>query len=248
LKLYSKNISDATITYTGTPDTDFPLDNLYDPEKYTIFKDTSVASGVSVKIDFGSGEECDSIVLGSLIATSGVTCTLYGSNDDISYSAVTTISTGATATDTLKEFTQATWRYWRLTFTTVGSFTILQIGNIFLGNKLELSHNPELIGTAEGLEYQGTVSKTITGYKSGKQTQTDPIKTYSYRYEGCSDTEKTSIEGVGDDIVVLPSDYSANPFYFYQDELVCARHIGKFSFEKIAYDNHTINFNFETEL
>lgn len=53
---YSESVQDATVTVDGTPDTGFPVTNIQDLRKSTIYSDTSAGGDeIYLKMDFGSG-------------------------------------------------------------------------------------------------------------------------------------------------------------------------------------------------
>jgi len=243
MKFYYENLRNATITYSGTADSNYPESNLNDVSKNTLFKDTGFTGTTYLDFDFGEPRTCNSIVLGNQDIT-GVTLALLYSTDDVTYN---TAFFGVSPRDDLIEFASYDAQYWRLVFVNDPLTNNVSIGNIYLGTYLELNHNPELIGTTEAQDIASYVFKSETKYKFGTILQSDETDNYGYRYEGCSDIQKNEIEVMAKEIGVGNND-SAYPFYFYQDELVFARQLGRLVFEKIAYDNWTVNFNFETEL
>jgi len=243
MKIYYENLKDATITYSGTADANYPESNLNNLSKNSLFKDTGFTGTTYLDFDLGESRTCNSIILGNQ-DISGVTLSLLYSIDDVTYN---TAFSGVSPRDDIIEFASYDAQYWRLQFVNDPLTNNVSIGNIYLGKYLELSHNPELVGTRESLAYGGIVNKNISGYKFGTEFQTSETRFYTYNYQNSSDTEKATIETFGDEVKVT-SDYSIYPFYFFQDELVFARQVGAFDFEKIAYDCWTIGFNFETEL
>ena len=55
MKFYYQSIDSATLTYSGTASTGFPVTNLQDRNLHTLFKDTGIgAAELFINIDFGS--------------------------------------------------------------------------------------------------------------------------------------------------------------------------------------------------
>jgi hypothetical protein len=208
--------------------------------------DTSPSISEQITIDFGQSKSCDFVVLGGLLAEEAA-ITLQGSTDNVSYSAVTTIGAGSTAEKVLKEFSSTSYRYWRINFVEIGTFSRLEVGNIFLGLKVELDHNFELLDTRDSRIFQGLINKSLTGYKSSVKQQTSPTKMLSYKYDYATNAEKNSLEDFLDYILATDT-YSVLPFYFYEDDLNFARLIGGLEFSPLAYDVWETIFNLETEM
>ena len=66
--IYHQSLDSATLTYSGTPDTDYPITNVQDRNKGTYFKDTTPGgASFSIKIDFGVSRTCDYLLLGNYV-------------------------------------------------------------------------------------------------------------------------------------------------------------------------------------
>ena len=247
MKFFYENLIDATVAYSGTPEVDNPTSNLNDPRKFNTFLDNSPASGANVKIDFGADKECDSVVMGNFFTTGATTCTISGSNDDSSYTVVDSFASYTTIGNKIAEFTQATWRYWKITFTTAGSFTKLQIGNILLGNQFELSHNPEL-SVGENSGYRGLINQTETGYKSSIKTQSTNRENFSFDYQYANPTDKTGFEDLRDGILMTDNE-SVYPFFFeFNSSYYFARWNGLLNLTQQAFQAYQTNINLIGEL
>jgi hypothetical protein len=151
---YYDGLEDATLTYSGTEDTDFTVENLKNRNKNTFFKDTDVAANsVTLDIDFGANRTCDHILFGNYLATAvGAleSCDIdldrsdtgaFG-GEETSVIADETIDSSS-LTDTVVAFSSATDRYWRITFkhSAAGNLDDLQFAIILLGTKLNHTVN-----------------------------------------------------------------------------------------------------------
>jgi len=247
MKFYYENLIDATVTYSGTAEVDNPATNLNDPKRFNLFLDNSPASGVFIKIDFGSGKQCDSIALGNFYTTGATTCNIYGSNNDSSYSLISSFSSPTTADNHIEEFTQATWRYWKIVFSTSGSFTKLQIGNIFLGNKFETNHDPEL-SINRTSNYSGIINQTITGKKDSLITQNEVRKQFILDYQYINPTDKVNFEKMRDVILMNEGDSLYPLFFNFCDDDYFVRWQGGLNLTDQAYQAYQTTINLIGEL
>jgi len=234
MKFYYENIRDATITYSGTADTSYPVSNLNNVSNNMKFKDSTPADGATIDIDLGSAKACDYIIIGNLI-TDGASVAISRGSDGSNFTNIGTVSTSqATASNTRYTFTSVTYRYWRLTFTETSSFDKVGIGNIFLGTEFELDHNPELEENFES-GFEGILNNTNTGYKYSLVTQDTVRKIFSYDYQYFPDSEITTFQDMRDN-VKMSFNESLYPLYFYDDELKFVRYQGRLKIKKQAYN------------
>jgi len=242
MKFYYENIKDATITYSGTEDTDFPISNLNDPVKYTLFKDSTPSDGDEIFIDFGTARTCDSFVM---------TSDIQGMEMDVAY------STGGSSYSTLfgspdpstlysREFTSISARYWRITFNDFAGSKSIKIGNIFLGEMIEMTHDPE-IDIVRNSNYMGMNTQSITGYESNLLTQTDVRKNFTYNYQYVNPSDKTKLETLRDTIKMTEGK-SIYPLYFDCDGLHFARWQGGLNLTDQAYQAYQTTINLIGEL
>lgn len=149
---------------TGTENSQFPLTNIQVPLTSKVFQ----ASGATVEIlvDTGTILPADTfMVVGENIEGIGFdTIKIYGSTSD-DFSGATEISIDVSKPNNFgfKEFTEVSFRYWRITMT--GS-AYCELSNVYLGKRVELSTNAIDLGSFKYLSKQNLkVSKNKYGNK-----------------------------------------------------------------------------------
>uniref|UniRef100_A0A6H1ZPX3 Uncharacterized protein n=2 Tax=viral metagenome TaxID=1070528 RepID=A0A6H1ZPX3_9ZZZZ len=259
-QLYHQSIESATLTYSATADTNYPATNMQDRYKNTFFKDTGIGADCDIKIDFGANRTCDYILLGNYFAIpdGGTTLTIDLQRDDnAGFASPTTVFSteniySATLTKKLKTFTSCTDRYWRILFksnTGVTEVDNLQIGTIFLGTAITLSHSPEL-DVAQSADYLVNVNQGVGGIRSGSIDNTTVRRLWSYPWKLLSETDKTNLQTFRDS-VYMNKDLSRYPFWWSPDTgttLYYARTKGALDMKQQAYQAWTWDANFEEEL
>lgn len=261
--LYHQSIEGATLTYSATEDTNYPDTNMQDRYINTFMKDTAIgADDITLEIDFGSARNCDYILLGNYIATAGTTCLLDldGSATGAFGGEETNIFTGTSinsATLTNKLITAGfdsggeSFQYWLLTFNDVDnvSVTDLQIGTIYLGLKITLSHSPQPeIG--ESNDYLVNTNQGVGGIRAGSIDNTDLRRLWSYPWKYLNETDKTNLETFRDSIF-MNKGFSRYPFYWTPDTgttLYYSRTRGELNLFQMAFEAWQWNANFEEEL
>ena len=221
--LYHQSIEGATLTYSATPDTNYPITNMQDRYKNTFFKDTGIGvPAVDIYIDFGAVRACSHVILGNYIATAQTNHLLivqYGTDDNGSDFDKTSFSseiTSATLTNYLKTFTSQTKRHWKLRFDGNGDeVENLQIGTIFLGAAVTLSHSPELDITQSG-EYSVNINNGVGGIRAGSIDNTTARRIWEYPFKLLSETDKTNLQTFRDS-VYMNNGLSRYPFFWSPD-------------------------------
>jgi len=258
--LYHQSIEGATLTYSATEDANYPDTNMQDRYKNTFFKDTAIAAvSVNCIINFGSARACSHIILGNYIATS---------TDDIVWlqleyadDAAFTVNNGtsfleqaiesATLTNYLKTFTSQSKQYWRITIAddTGDNLANLQIGTIYLGTSISISHSPEPNET-QSADYVVNINQGVGGIRSGSIDNTTVRRLWNYDWKLLSETDKTNLQTFRDSIY-MNKDLSRYPFYWSPDTgttLYYSRTKGELTMKQQAYQAWTWNSNFEEEL
>ena len=82
MKFYYESIDDATLTYTGTPATGYPVTNLQDRNETTLFRDTIGAATLCIEMDFGAAVTCGSLILGGVDGSATAKYVLQGASND----------------------------------------------------------------------------------------------------------------------------------------------------------------------
>ena len=153
--LYHQSIESATLTYSATADTNYPATNCQDRHKNTFFKDTGIGETVYIVVDFGSARACSHIILGNYQANATNDAELnvkYGTADngsDFENTSLTKNIETSSLDTVIGTFTSQSKRHWKIQFNnktgeSPDELDYLQIGTIFLGTAVTLSHSPEL--------------------------------------------------------------------------------------------------------
>lgn len=256
-QLYHQSIEGATLTYSATADTNYPATNMQDRYKNTFMKDTAIAAAsITIDIDFGATRACNHIILGNYLATGDGHPELTLQRDDnAGYTSPTTVFasediSSTTLTNHLKIFGSATDRYWRLSIADdITNLINLQIGTIYLGTSISISHSPEL-DVAQSADYLVNVNQGVGGIRSGSIDNTTVRRLWSYPWKLLSETDKTNLETFRDS-VYMNKDLSRYPFWWSPDTgttLYYARTSGALDMKQQAYQAWTWDANFEEEL
>jgi len=253
---YAQSIDDATLTYSATPETGYPVTNLQDRSKNTFLNDLTFASDTAnLVIDLGAARACNYILLGNYVIASAenVTLTLQCNSSDswpgTEALAATTITAAALA-DKVMTFNSRTYRYWRLVFTsTSGTLLIILLANIFLGTYFQLANMPELI-QEDSVGYNTIVNEAAGGSRFGYIVNTTARHNLSYEFNYITESEKTNWNTFRDQI--YPGEnLSRHPFYFSPDSgttLYYMRTRGIMNFEELAHQAYKLNLKLEQEL
>ena len=257
--IYSPGCDSATLTYSATADTDYPVTNIQDRNKNTFFKDSAIgANNVYIDFDFGASLTADFIFIGNYIATgaNGVRYDLgHDDNDAFSsqdYAVANEVITSATLTNHLKTWSSEGERYWRLLFedTDGGNLTDLQIGYILIGLKFDFNHNPNFeIGYDSG--FSVTVNSSAGGSRYSQVANTTVRRTWDLEYELLQTAEKTNLETFRNNIFMNFNGLSRYPFVFTDDggtTFYFARARGSLLFTPMAYQLYSTKLRFEEEL
>jgi len=142
LTFLSENyVKDADLSIiTGTPDGQFPVDNIKDIRTTKVFRSSD--NTVELLVDLGVTQNIDSFaIVGSSTDGLGFTAlTIKGSGStDFTGSTPITIDLNQENNFGFKLFTEVNFRYWKLEFTGTGGFT--EVSKIFLGKKIQFDEN-----------------------------------------------------------------------------------------------------------
>ena len=259
--IYHQSLESATLTYSSGADTNYPVTNLQDRYKNTFFKDTAIGlSEVNIKVDFGTARSCDYILFWNYLITllSGDQVIAY-----IEYSSTGAFSGEqgiATATSNLyrlslgnylKTFASKSYRYWRLRFYGLSGAYInnLQIGAIYLGSQITLSHSPE-INDVYSANYDVNINQGVGGIRAGSIDNTTVRRIWQYQWKLLNTTDKTNLELFRDSIY-MNKGLSRYPFIWSPDSgatLYSARTNGELSLKQTAFEAYEWNAVFEEEL
>jgi hypothetical protein len=254
---YADGIDGKTLTYSATEDTGFDIENVQDRNKNTLFKDTAIAAAnVTIDIDFGASKTCDYLLLGTyLISTDTDDLKVKVEHDnDSDYSSSTTVYDGTGfegLTNHVQNITSGGNRYWRITFydAAAGDLVNMQIGNILLGARFDLSKNPELISNLES-GYIVDNRETTGGFRRSNISNTTIRKIWDYNWKYVTETEKGNYE-TWRDLIYMSTGLSRYPFYFTDDSattLHYGRTRGKLKFSEQSYQAYELGIRIEEEL
>lgn len=260
-EIYAQSIDDATLAYSATEDTSFPITNVQDRNINTFMKDTAIAAAtVNIVIDLGAARSCDFILLGNYIATAADSALMklechsadawVGAQTEAF--AATAVDT-ATLADKLITFSAQNFRYWRMVFTdlSAGNLTDLQFGTIFLGTHWNWAHEPEL-NPLEDSGYNVTTNRSAGGSTFGQIANTTVRRVWNVPLKFISSAEKTKHETWRDTVFMdLNGGLSRYPYYWSDDNgttLYFSRYQGKLNLKQHAYQQWETNHVFVEEL
>jgi len=139
---YNNHVDNATLT-ASTAEAFYPVTNLKDVRSTKVWRSTTNSD--NVVFDLGSAKAVDSILLrGSLLNpnfhASSVTIEAHTSDSWGAPSFSTTLTFNTAFNFGLKTLSATeTYRYWRLVFTTAGSF--VETSNVYIGEFTQLANN-----------------------------------------------------------------------------------------------------------
>ena len=258
--IYHQSLESAMLTYSAGADTNYPVTNLQDRYKNTFFKDTNIGlTEVNIKVDFGTARSCDYILFWNYLITP--------SNGVISLFKLEYSSTGVFGGEQgfaivdvniynpslgnyLKTFVSQSYRYWRLRFHCLGiNVKDLQIGAIYLGREITLSHWPE-INDVYSADYDVNINQGVGGIRAGSIDNTTVRRIWQYQWKLLNTTDKTNLETLRDSIY-MNKGLSRYPFIWSPDSgatLYSARTNGELSLKQTAFEAYEWNAVFEEEL
>ena len=249
---YADGIDDATLTYSATETTGYPVENIQDRNKNTILKDAPAVASVNIEIDFGNAKACDFCIIGNLTfsGTGGGYPELDIDYSDGGWNNVASAVPGGTNYDVLLTWSSQTKQIWRIVFThSGGTVDNLEIGTVFLGTKFDLSKNPELIPNFES-GYNIGSRETPGGLRRVNIFNTTVRRSWNYKWKYVTETEKGNYE-TWRDMIYMSNGLSRYPFYFTDDggtTLYFVRTFGKLKFSEQAYQAYELGLRIEEEL
>lgn len=142
LTFLSENfVDEASLSLlTGTPNAQFPIDNIKDIRTTKVFRSDSNTTEIQIDLLVTQTIDAFAIVGSSTDGLGFTSLTIKGSGStDFSGSTPITIDLNAENNIGFKLFDPVPFRFWKLEFTGTGSFT--EVSNIFLGSKTEFTQN-----------------------------------------------------------------------------------------------------------
>ena len=260
--IYHQSLESATLTYSATADTNYPVTNLQDRYKNTFFKDTAIGlTEVNIKVDFGTARTCNYILFWNYLITpssglinlfsleyssTGVFGGEQGTAIPLGYENIYKPSLG----NYLKTFASKSYRYWRFRFQSADSIIDkLQIGAIYLGAQITLSHSPE-IGIVYSADYDVNVNQGAGGIRAGSINNATVRRIWQFQWKLLNPTDKTNLETFRDS-VFMNKGLSRYPFIWSPNSgatLYSARTNGELSLKQTAFEAYEWNAVFEEEL
>jgi hypothetical protein len=183
-----------TVITAGDENSFFPASNIADDRRTKVYRSNGVSD--SIVFDFSSIEGVDSILIVPHIING------FGFSDPVTVEANATDSWGAPAFSTtitsseidqshniaIKEFTEESYRFWRLTFSS-GSY--VEVANVFIGKQKLIGTSPANRSISLGWSYQSGDRSTIQENRYG-QKFIDEIarqKAFTFQFEILSKDE-----------------------------------------------------------
>lgn len=163
--LSDNHMDNSTISITsGTANSQYPLSNLLNDSPSIKFQ--SVGSTVTILIDMITTRDVDTIALvGDPTGTLGIISAVFKSSTttDFSLSTPINITLSAEFNMGLEYVTEVSDRYWQIELT---GATYCELGNVFIGKRLNLPQNSISIGSfAYGHKDRSTVEENEYGQK-----------------------------------------------------------------------------------
>ena len=195
------DLSLATYTWSAGANASYPVTNLATYFASDVSKSNATTSDQYITIDLGSATACNTIVVdGHNFATVNPDTNItlqYNTNDDTNWadavSAVTLMANGAYSNDAfVKTFTVQTKRYWRILFTSTCAVAP-QIGNLFLGTRLQFESTYEWDFARNNLAFETVETTSISGALRMSQSFTGR-KRFELTFRLQSDTFKSSLD------------------------------------------------------
>lgn len=202
ITIYPQNIlEDGTVTVTGTPDTGYPEERLYDRALDLYWKDTATQA-FTFHVDYGSAIEIDALFIDKHNFNSCAMQFQYSANDADWSDAVTDWTQGDNNQIAKVMGSSQTKRYWRVT---VASMANPKCSEVFisLGYDFPILANPNPVRThMANVQWNRTIGEHERSTKLGLKRR---IRNYSLNLSAANQTNF-------DTVITLLDDYS-KPFY-----------------------------------
>ena len=222
-------IDNANISLlSGTANSQFPIANIKHPFSTKVFRSSSTSCSIlidtlganNVNLIALRGSNLESLGFNSVTFQGSATTTFSGSD--------TTIDMSIEHNFAFKEISTTNLRYWRLTFT---GTTYVEISNIFLGEKVQMSDNNLSLGWSYTLNTNSKVTKNTFGQKFIDQYGTSKILSGDIKY--ANTTEFAQLQDIqlahgenspiwfildsSDSIGIIDSKYMFSGMFFMKD-------------------------------
>ena len=247
MKFYYQSLDDATVTYSGTEDTGYPVTNLQDRNEHTLFKDTNISS-CEITIDLKSARAIDYLYIGGLTgsgAAANQQIALQWSTNGTIWADVFSWET-FTNGDYLKSFTSVNYRFYKILLkdSALGGAFDVQAETVFLGTAIELSRNPNLDET-EDFEYSSQVTEALGGGRFGFGDHDNLRQKWNYNFDYITETDKTNMKAMAAGVYG-----SRRPFYFTDPAGTThfARMMDNLTITQIGYQAYTMSLALEQEI
>jgi len=261
-EIYAQSIDDATLTInTITEDSNFPLTNMQDRNKNTVFKAGNANTSGYIEIDLGSNRTIDYIVLGNHNYTStsvGIKVSRCVDSDGNFTPEGFVLGNGGyhdyvsgNSGIWFETLTSNASQYWRIYLEAMGAATYQQIGTIFMGTQWNWAHEPELT-LLEDSGYNVTLNESAGGSRYSQIANTTVRRIWNIPLEYIIAAEKIKHETFRDQI--FPDSrggLSRYPYYWSDDNgttLYYSRYRGSLHLEQQAYQVWKANHVFVEEL
>ena len=193
------DLSLATYTWSAGAHASYPVTNLATYFASDVSKSNATTADQYITIDFGSATACNTIALGntnfSTVAPDTKIALQYNTNDDTTWAdAVEAVEIAISNSDQVLTFSSQTKRYWRIIFTSTVPLAVApQIGNLFLGTRLQFESTYEWDFARNNLAFETVETTSISGALRMSQTFTGR-KRFDLVFRLQSDTFKSSFD------------------------------------------------------
>lgn len=226
IKFVWQALDDATITTSTGTASGYSLRNLNDRDPAKIWKDSSTSAGSHyLNFDLGSARSCNTcIVQNANFSSSGATYVALQYSSTGNVNEYTTAGTFSLTDSTQSlEFTSQNYRYWRLDLFDTGWAAAPQVGNLFLGTRLELTQ-PYNSNFETSSRFTTSQVRAIDGTRYSTQLY-NGLKTWKLKWTNINSTDKGYLQTLFDGIrgsyypfYFIDADASINLVYSTNDE------------------------------
>ena len=165
IKFFANNLVESAIISASSENAQYPLSNLQHDFRTKVYRSTSNSD--TVVFDMGSTEDVDSIaLLDNWRSGFGVTTVTIEANATDSWGApsfTTTMTLDQTFGIGIKEFTQESYRFWRLTLTSTLGYC--ELAHVFIGKAVSITTN----GLDYGFSYKNNDLKKESQTRYGQE-------------------------------------------------------------------------------
>ena len=211
IKFMWQALEDTTITASSSSASGYPTANLQDRDPAKKWISGNMDEDQTLTFQFASALTVNSVIIENhnILSTNGNPVNLRYSSNGSTYTTLSTFTLNNTIQHL--EVTSTSAIYWQIQWIKAGTGTDLsaapQIGNIFLGTRVEMTQ-PYDTGIEKSSGFSTSQTRAIDGTRYTSQLY-NGLKKYKIKFTNINETDKTSINTLFEGIRG-----SYFPFYF----------------------------------